>query len=198
MTKTNIGIAIAGVIVGLLIALVLPLNSSLGGVYNQVNNTFREGIKVGTSDQFQISKVGAIVSNALTAVGNLTYGGGAVTLTDANGGTYALTQAELLSGDYFSFAAGGAGQAVIALTFPATSTLTTLIPSAGDCTEYIYDASALAAATTTTITAGTGIDVIAYTTNDDVIDGNEFAEIRLCRQPDSDVSLFTTEMLQAD
>lgn len=141
---------------------------------------------------------GNVAVDGETVVDGFTQGGGVVTLTDANGGTYTLTQAELLSGNYLSFAAGGAGQAVIALTLPASSTLTTLIPNAGDCREYIYDASALAAATTTTITAGTGIDLIAYTTNDDVIDGAEFAEIRFCRQADSDVTVFTTEMLNAD
>lgn len=130
--------------------------------------------------------------------GGLTYGDGVATLTDANGGTYTLTQAELLGSSYLKFASGGAGQAVVALTFPATSTMTDLIPQAGDCREWIYDATDLAAATTTTITAGTGIDVVAYTTNDDVIDGAELAEIRMCRQPDTDVTLFTTEILHAD
>lgn len=129
---------------------------------------------------------------------NLTYGGESCTLTDANGGTYTLTAAQLADCGIFTFAAGGAGQAVIALTMPATSTMTTVIPNAGDCKEFMYDASNLAAATTTTITLGTGHNIIAYTTNDDVIDGNEFALIKMCRAADTDVNTFTTELLHAD
>lgn len=145
-----------------------------------------------------ITSNGDFSAEGETVVDGFTQGGGIVSLTDANGGTYTLTQAELLAGHYLSFQAGGAGQAVIALQLPATSTLTTLIASAGDCREWIYDSSALAAATTTTITAGAGMDLLAYTTNDDVIDGGEYSELRMCRQADGDVTVFTTEMLNAD
>jgi len=128
----------------------------------------------------------------------LTTGGPIATLTDANGGTYTLTQAELENSNVLKFAAGGAGQAVIALTFPATSTMNNLIQKAGDCRTWLYDASDLAAATTTTLTAGTGHDVIAYTTNDDVIDGAEFSQITMCRQADGDVTTLVSELLNAD
>lgn len=133
-----------------------------------------------------------------TTVEEFTTGGGETTLTDANGGTYTLTEAEMLAAGTFKMAAGGAGQEVIALTLPATSTMTTLLANAGDCREWIYDASALAAATTTTITAGTGHHIIAYTTNDDVIDGLEFSQIKSCRRTDTDVNTFVSEMLHAD
>ena len=132
------------------------------------------------------------------SVGGFTSGAGCTTLTDATGGTYTLTEAELLAASCFEFAAGGAGQATVALTFPATSTMTTLIPDEGDCRNWLYDATALSAATTTTMTAGTGHNVIAYTTADDVIDGAEFAQITMCRASDTDVNTIVTEMLNAD
>lgn len=128
----------------------------------------------------------------------LTTGGAIETLTDATGGTYTLTQAQLANASVLKFAAGGAGQEVIALTFPATSTMNNLIQKAGDCRSWLYDASALAAGTTTTLTAGTGHDVIAYTTNDDVIDGAEFSQITMCRQADGDVTTLVSELLNAD
>jgi len=129
----------------------------------------------------------------------LSYGGKGVTnLTDADGGTYTLTQAELANSTVLHFNASGAGQAAIALTFPATTSMTSLIPRAGECREWIYDASDLSAATTTTLTKGTGHNIIAYTTNDDVIDGAELSEIRMCRRANGDVDTFVTEMLQAD
>lgn len=135
---------------------------------------------------------------ATTTTESFTRGGLACTLTDANGGTYTLTDAQLASCSTFTFAAGGAGQEVIALTFPATSTMTTTIPNAGDCRNWLYDANSLAAATTTTLTAGTGHDVIAATTNDDVIDGLEFSQIEMCRQSDTDVTTYVNELLHAD
>lgn len=127
-----------------------------------------------------------------------TQGGGIATLTDANGGAYTLTQTELLNNNVLSFAAGGAGQEVIQLTFPATSSLSQIIPNAGDMRTWLYDASALAAATTTTVTAGTGMDLIAVTANDDLIDGAEWAEITCWRQADTDITCLTSELLHAD
>lgn len=141
---------------------------------------------------------GALAINAAATVDEFTQGGGCTTLTDANGGTYTLTEAQLLASNCFEFAAGGAGQATIALTLPATSTMTTLLASSGDFREWVYDASALAAATTTTVTAGTGIDLIAVTTNDDVIDGAEYARISCWRKADTDVACITSELLNAD
>jgi hypothetical protein len=143
------------------------------------------------------------VSDDLTVSGDsvveeFTQGGGILTITDANGGTVTLTEAQLLGSNILSIAAGGAGQEVIALTLPATSTMTTLLPNAGDFREWIVDASALAAATTTTITLGTGVDLIAVTTNDDVIDGAEFARLSCWRQADTDVTCITSELLHAD
>lgn len=153
---------------------------------------------VGSAEQFQVDQDGDVSSTGTVAVAEFTQGGGILDLTDANGGTYTLTQAELLGSNVLKFTAGGAGQAVIALTLPATSTLTSLLPNAGDTRQWIYDASALVAATTTTVTAGTGVDLIAYTANDDVIDGAEFAVLTCWRQTDTDVSCITSELLNAD
>lgn len=133
-----------------------------------------------------------------TIVEGFQKGGAATILTDATGGAYVLTEAELIASGTLEFAAGGEGQAVIALTMPATSTMTTLIPNAGDCRTWLYDASALAAATTTTLTLGTGHHIIAYTTDDDVIDGAEFAQIQMCRRTDTDVNTIVSELLHAD
>lgn len=146
------------------------------------NQTSEEGLGAGTN-----------FTNGISSGGK-----GILTLTDADGGTYTLTAGELDRSTYLKFAAGGAGQAVIALTFPATSTMNGVVPKVGECREWIYDASDLSAATTTTLTKGLGHNIIAYTTNDDVIDGTELSEIRMCRQANGDINTFVTEMLQAD
>lgn len=131
-------------------------------------------------------------------VQELTQGGGQCTITDANGGAYVLTQAELSACNYLYMTASGAGQEVIALTLPATSTMTTLLANVGDTREWLIDASDLAAATTTTITAGTGIDMLAVTTAEDVIDGGEYSELRCWRKSDTDVACITSELVNAD
>lgn len=208
-TLKTFGISAVVVIVALLLQSTFFGPDAVGGVYSQVTKNFSEGINVGSLNQFVVSSLGNLTLSstitssgntilATTTVENLTTGGQGCTLTDANGGTYTLTANQLAICSGFTFAAGGAGQQVVALTMPATSTMTSVIPNAGDCKEFMYDASNLATATTTTITLGTGHNIIAYTTNDDVIDGNEFALIKMCRAADTDVNTFTTELLNAD
>src|ERR1044072_9407307 len=68
-------------------------------------------------------------SSTLTATGQtkvqeFTPGGGLCTLTDAKGGTYARTQAEMAACNVLYIPAQGEAQAAVALTLPATSTLT--------------------------------------------------------------------------
>lgn len=154
----------------------------------------------GSTDDYFNADQGFKVDNreVISTTGGFTQGGTNCTLTDANGGTYTLTDAEMAACGQFTFAAGGAGQAAIALTFPATSTMLTTIPNAGQCRKWYYDSSNLAAGTTTTMTLGAGHNIIAYTTADDVIDGGEFSEITMCRASDTDVNTFVTEMLNAD
>jgi len=123
---------------------------------------------------------------------------GVLNVVDANGGTYTLTEAELLGVSILEMNAGGAGQAIIALTLPATSTLTSLMPNAGDYREWLIDASALAAATTTTVTAGTGINLIGVTTDDDLIDGLEWARLSCWRKENTDVDCITSELINVD
>ena len=145
-----------------------------------------------------VTATGGATSLATTSVEGFTQGANACTLTDANGGTYSLTQGEMLNCSFFTFAAGGAGHEIVALTLPATSTWTTLLPNAGDSRRWFYSAENLAAATTTTVTLGTGIDIIAYTTADDVIDGLEYAQITCWRKTNTDVVCLTSEILAAD
>ncbi len=187
-----------GGIVGVIVALLLGLfggSTVLGGLYNNVTTDFSEGITVDGVSVIDGLRSGSF---ATTSVESFTRGGDSCAITDANGGTYTLTDAEMASCSTFKLTASGAGQEVVALTFPATSTMVSTVPNAGDCRQWLYDASAVVAATTTTLTAGTGHDVIAATTNDDVIDGLEFAEILMCRQSDGDVTTYVNELLHAD
>lgn len=123
---------------------------------------------------------------------------GVLNVVDANGGTYTLTEAELLGVSVIEMNAGGAGQAVVVLTLPATSTMTSLMPNPGDYREWLIDASALAAATTTTVTLGVGINLIGVTVNDDLIDGLEWARLSCWRKENTDVDCITSELIHVD
>ncbi len=127
--------------------------------------------------------------------------GNCTTLTDANGGTYTLSQAELQGGNCLVFAAGGLGQEVVVLTFPATSTLASIIPNAGDYRTWLYDATALVAATTTTVAAGTGMTLLEPNdgdAHDVIIAGGQYARLECWRQPSTDLTCTVTEMTDAD
>lgn len=189
----------AGVVALVILAISALFGDAVGPTLSGVGTRFPYGLSVDSTSPV----AGLIRGTDLTitddaVVENFTRGGNACAITDANGGTYTLTDAELDSCSTFTLTASGAGQEVVALTFPATSTMALTIPNAGDCRDWLYDASAVAAATTTTLTAGTGHDIIAATTNDDLIDGAEFAQITMCRQSDSDVTTYVNELLHAD
>jgi hypothetical protein len=86
MTKIQtIGLVIAGVIVSILFS-ASSTAMQLGGIYNQVTNEFRQGLKAGTSNQFVISNTGAITTGASIS-GDTTVSGGTLTVTSSNTAT---------------------------------------------------------------------------------------------------------------
>ena len=117
--------------------------------------------------------------------------------------TGVLTEAQLMDHSCISITATGAGQGVIALTLPATSTMTTLIANEGECRIWEIDTDDVAAGTTTTMTLGTGwnlvgLDATGAGTGADVIDGNEFGMLKACREDDTDVTGYLYEFIHAD
>ncbi len=84
-TLNSIGLVILGLVIGGCASLLMS-GQSFGGVYNQVNATFREGIKVGTSDQFAIDQDGD-VTTGFDVDGDTTVSGGTLTLTHSNTAT---------------------------------------------------------------------------------------------------------------
>lgn len=94
-------------------------------------------------------------------------------------------------------------QAVLAITLPASSTMMSIIPNIGQCADWFIDASDVAAATTTTITTGVGVNVVGLDatgagTGADVIDGAEYGRLTLCREKDNDITAFVQEWIHAD
>ena len=123
MTKLSIGVGIAGVVVGLLLSAVLSGGANLGGVYNQVNNTFREGIKIGSSDQFAIDADGD-VTTGFDVDGDGLFSGGTLTVTTSNSATSTIT------GGCFQFYATSTATA---LKFQASTTPGIMYSQYGSC-----------------------------------------------------------------
>lgn len=78
MTKTQKFIVGLGIVASLLFSInayrSLP-TTSVGGVYNQVVQYFRSGLKAGSANQFSVSDVGALTTSAaITATGSLSLG----------------------------------------------------------------------------------------------------------------------------
>jgi len=127
---------------------------------------------------------------------NVTIGGGILTVTSTTSAV-TLTASQLESANVISIA-DTAGSVALALTLPATSTMTSLLRTAGDSRTWYVQNLHSNAATTTTITAGTGIDLQGITANDDVINGAVTGKLTCYRQASTDVVCVVNEYVVAD
>lgn len=143
----------------------------------------------------------ATLSSTLDVTGNTSVGrlteGGSVRATTTTVATETLTEAQLISNYVFNYT-GSATAAAITVTLPATSTMTTLMPNAGDSSTWVFENDYGAAATTTTIAAGTGIDLQEPDGQNVVIAFTNKAYVSCYRRADTDVVCSVTETIPAD
>jgi len=139
---------------------------------------------------------GAFNVNGETTTDGFTEGGGTVTVTPTSG-SYTLTEANLLAGNVITFTASTTMPA-LTLALPATTTLTTLLASDGDKRSWIIENPFTAAATTTTISAGTGIDLQEPDGQNVVIGINNYAWLACFREASTDVVCSVSETIPAD
>lgn len=124
----------------------------------------------------------------------------------ANGGVYTiattasamtLKDADIANNAVISLTAMGAGQAALALTLPASTTWPSLDAN-GTMQRWVIDNNGLAAATTTTITAGAGVDIDGTTANDDVLNGDVSGTLACWRLPTTgNIRCIVEEMVDA-
>ncbi len=126
--------------------------------------------------------------------GTLTSGGRNVA-TSSTAATYTLTRAEIAPYNLITWTPN----VNTTLTLPATSTITDLVPNAGDVREILlYNASTTAGATIT-LAAGTGIDLQKNEdTADLAINGLDWAKLTFIRQADTDITVIMDEWIEAD
>lgn len=141
-----------------------------------------------------VTMSGALSTSGNANVGNLTYGLTTVASSTSN-------SAETLLASYLSSYSGmdytPSGDAVT-LTLPATSTLTSVIPNVGECMDWRIRNTSATSASSTTIAAGTGMDLVENENGDVVIEGGNEAQIKFCRELDTDVTVYVDEYIAAD
>lgn len=126
-------------------------------------------------------------------VQEFTQGAGSVNIAS---GAQTLTQAQLQDNSML-VAAASTTAAAFTWTLPATSTLTTLLPDAGDSRMWLFS-NENAAATTTTIAAGTGIILLEPDGQNVVVAGGNRAKIECWRDDSTDVYCNVDELIDAD
>lgn len=127
------------------------------------------------------------------SVGTFTQGGGVLAISTSSD-AYTLTQAQLSSYNVIDFTPLGDHAT---LTLPATSTLTTLLSTAGDYRQWVIRNGATAA-TNTTIAAGAGMDLQEPDGQNVVIGQTNYAWLTCYRLSSTDVACLVDESIPAD
>lgn len=138
---------------------------------------------------------GPDVFSRLNVQGHFTQGCGN-TATTSTAASYTLLRAELADACMITWLPN----VNTTLTFPATSTITDLVPNVGDSRTFrLYNASTTAASSIT-LAAGTGIDLqfSEGTGGDLVLNGLDWGVLTFVRQADTDVTVIWDEFTEAD
>lgn len=134
-------------------------------------------------------------SEDTVTINRFTQGGGVLSLTD--GASITLTQADLDDHSMLVLEASTTAS-TYTLTLPATSTLTTLIPTAGESRSWLFKNENTAAGTTTTFVAGTGIVLDEPDGQNVVIGGGNRAKLECWRDDNTDVICSVDERIDGD
>lgn len=166
-TKENISLVLSVITMVLVLVFGLVGNTNqLGGITNYDQVDAADGFSVdGTIVIDGSGNVDApITSSTGTFTGLLQLDGGQLrsytNSTSTTATAYTLVVADLLSYDSILMTPN---TGALTLTFPASSTLSTLVPTAGDMQKTCIFNSTSTAATTITLAAGTGIDLESAT-----------------------------------
>jgi len=195
--KLSIGIGVVALILAIssffVTKTIVREVTSLAGITNYDSLTLGENLIVGGT---------AAITGATTQTGTLTVDGGLLKsktiATSSTATTQTLVQADLLNYNTVLF---NPGTISIAMTLPATSTLTTLVPTAGDMAEQCwYNATSSTASVGQIVwAAGTGIDLMASSTPNSITQRpGQWGCFTFVRQTDTDISALYSDFQNAD
>lgn len=121
---------------------------------------------------------GGDIYNPLNVNSTFSYGGGAYIATSTETSTYTVVQADLQPYSYIDLMVN---LAATTFTLPATSTMDVLLPYIGATREWLIHNATSSSGITLTLAAGGGMDLVAVTANDDVIDPGEWTRLTCTR-----------------
>ncbi len=202
MNKIHEWINTGLILLVLVIALVGGNQSAVGGGTRFQNGLSADGTSPATGEVrgTTLTITGATsITGAATISGLTTMNAGQLrsyTTASSSVSTATLSQADILNYDTLLYTPGGAA-ATKTLTLPATSTLTSMVPTAGDMQKTcIYNATSTAASTLT-LAAGTGIDLESATSTL-VISARGSGCLTFIRETDTDVTVLFNGYVNAD
>lgn len=123
--------------------------------------------------------------------------GGTVYSTTTTAAAETLTAAVLEKHKLIRFL-GSATAAAITVTLPASTTMNAVLPNPGDYRTWVIENGYTAAATTTTIAAGTGVDLQEPDGQNVVIGINNYAFLTCFREASTDIVCRVDETIPAD
>lgn len=179
MTKNIIVTAIIALVVSLGVAWLTPAPQS-----NEV--------ELGSLIQRELTIANANISGN----GSVTLGGGVLRISQT-GAARTLTDAEMAANSQI-VVDSVAGAAALALTLPTATNMKLTIPKVGQSKTWLIQNNHTAAATTTTITTNTGINLQGDTANDDIINGAVTGTLSCMRQYDLSVVCVVSEKVNAE
>jgi len=138
---------------------------------------------------------GATTLTGATDASTFTQGGG-ITATSTTNATETLLASDFDVENFIDYTPNLNST----LTLPATSTLSTFIPNAGDMRRVIFRNASSTVAATLTLAAGTGIDLqfVEATGGDLVLNGLDIGEMTFIRETDTDIIALWNEYTVAD
>jgi len=194
-TDKIISIATIALLVICMAGIYTPNSSILGGSVHNQNEIFSAGITL----EDTLTATDAALSSTLSVTGetnvsSFTQGGGSY--TSADGSTHVvLTAAQMCDNGYIGITPTAAG---INVTTPSAAALIAdCIPTIGDRASFYYENLA-SGATSTTMVAGSSIDLIEPTGGDVVIDQNEDAFIEFLNVDGTNVKVIIHSLQVAD
>lgn len=168
----------------------------MGGITNFDSLTLSDNLIVGgtITGTGNVSLSGALTTSGSANVGNLTYGLTTVASSTVTNATY-ISESDLTTYSGVDFTPG---DLAVNAQLPASSTLTSFIVNAGECMDWRWRNLDATAATSTTFVAGAGMDLVENENGDVVIEGGNEAQLKFCRELDTDVTVYVDEYIAAD
>lgn len=189
MNKKTLAYQMAIALVALL-AIGAVVNAFSGTIMNVEN--FYETEKIGEE-----ATIGAIagpdVYGDFRVHGRFLQGGNMLATSTSNA-TETMPASDLINYSGYDLTPG---DVALTLTLPATSTIVGFL-EAGECTNFRIRNLDTTAATSTTIAAGTGMDLMENENGDVVIEGGHEARLWICRENGTNMTVYVDEYIDAD